>query len=122
MPSNSLTGENMISGDQISNRLDDLAFLDEDDMSQNDRDLWADELAEYGALKAVVWALGDDWRDAYLISENYWDTYAHEYADETFDLAATGVCAYFDYDTFAEDLLTNYSQVKFGDTTYYYQS
>lgn len=119
MASESLRGENILYDYSVSERLDYLAFLDEDDMSDDDRDLWADEIDELRDLRALVAAVGPEFGS--LMSEDYWQEYARNEADETFDLEKTGAYKYFDYDSYADDLQTDYSLVKFGDTTYYYQ-
>lgn len=119
MASESLRGENILHDSSVSDRLDYLAFLDEDNMSDDDRDLWADEIEELKDLTALVAAVGLEFGS--LISEDYWKEYASEDADDSFDLQKTGAWKYFDYEEYADDLQTDYSLVKFGDTTYYYQ-
>lgn len=118
MTSESLRGENIINGWAIVNRLDYLAFLDDDEMSDDDRDLWADEIEELRDIRAMVENLEDI--DSSLISEDYWEEYTRNEANEAFDLEKTGADVYFAYDQYADDLRADYSIVKFGDDTYYY--
>lgn len=113
----SLYGKDIISATDVSDRLDYLEFLD-DDMFDDERELWAGEIEELAELKALVEAVGTD--HGGLVSESYWDTYAADDADELFDLRNTGARQYFDYDAFAEDMQTDYSQVEFHGTNYYY--
>lgn len=117
--SQDLYGSDIISDDAISARLDYLAFLDPSDMSEDDREFWADEIAELAELKALVAVVGAE--HGGLISEHYWSNYAAADANETYDLEKTGANRYFDYASFENDLLTEFSSVEFHGTTYYYQ-
>lgn len=118
--SENLYNEDIISENAIADRLDYLAFLDNDDMSdEDDREFWVDEIEELAELKALVEAVGADHYGG-LISEDYWKEYAQNDAEEMFDLNKSGAYKYFDYDTYADDLQTNYSLVEFHGKTYYY--
>ena len=117
--SESLRNEDLITDWQVEERIDYLSFLDDDDMSDADRDNWADEIEELKDLRALTDAIGTEFGS--LISEDYWKKYAIQNADELFDLDKTRAQDYFDYDSYADDLQTDYSQVQFGETTYYYQ-
>lgn len=119
MSSESLYHEDTISDSQVSDRIDYLAWLEDDELSSEaDRMTWADEIEELKDLRALVAAIGDEFGT--LISEDYWSEYATQEADESFDLARSGAYKYFSYEQYADDLQTDYSQVKFGEDTYYY--
>jgi hypothetical protein len=116
----SLYNEDIISDGAIAGRLDYLDFLDDtSDLSEDDREFWEDEIEELAELKTLVAAVGSD--TGGLISEHYWPNYAAQDAEDAFDLNKTGAYKYFDYDSYADDLQTEFSQVEFHGTTYYYQ-
>jgi hypothetical protein len=114
----SLRDENIISDSQVTDRIDYLAFLDDDDMSESDRELWADEIEELKALRQLVEAIGDEF--GAMISDDHWKKYAGDDANDKWDLDKTGIASYFDYDQYASDLQTDFSSVEFLGTTYYY--
>lgn len=118
----SLYGEDILIDDQIDARIDYLEFLDDPALSTEDRELWEDEIAELAALQALKEATGGSTTG--LISEGYWKEYAHNEADETFDLVASGADVYFaygGYDRYADDLQSEFTSAQFGEDTYYYQ-
>ena len=117
--SHDIYDKDIISDSDISDRLDYLAFLDDDDLSEDDRFFWTDEIEELAELKALVAAVGDD--TGGLISDRYWDEYAAEDANDKFDLVKTGADSYFNYASYASDLQTDYSIVEFHGMTYYCQ-
>lgn len=116
--SNSLYHEDMITDTQVSDRLDYLAFLDDAEVTDSDRDMWADEIGELKDLRELVAAIGLEFGT--LISDDYWEKYAAQDADDSFDLEKSGAYKYFNYNGYADDLQTDYSQVQFGEDTYYY--
>lgn len=116
--SESLRYEATISDSQVSDRIDYLAFLDDPESSHEGREFWEDEIEELKELRELVKDIGSEFGT--IISEGFWETYAAQEADESFDLEKSGAYKYFNYDSYADDLQTDYSQVKFGDDTYYY--
>lgn len=115
--SESLYSEDIISDDQIAARIEYLEFLDSDweEMTEAQRDMWEDDREELHELRAL-----DTGDIGGLVNENYWSTYAEMDAEESFDLNKSGAYKYFDYDAYADDLMTDYSQVTFHGDTYYY--
>jgi antirestriction protein len=118
--SENLYDKDIISDMDIENRLAWLVFLDDtSDMTDDDREFWTVEIEELAELKALVEAVGTE--HGGLISESYWETYATNEADDLFGLEKSGAYKWFDYDSYADDLQTDYSQVEFHGTTYYCQ-
>lgn len=109
-------GEGFIKSDDIAARIGYLEFLDEETDPQT-LDEWADEIDELTALRVLA---NDVPEGVTLISECAWREYSDEQVEDLYGIHKSGLSAYFDYDRYADDLQTEYSQVKFGDYTYYY--
>jgi hypothetical protein len=91
------------------------AAIDFWDGLEDDDDYPADELAQWKELLATC----EEGSFDELISEGYFSKYAAQYADERFDLDRTGADAYFDYDSFADDYVSDFTAVEFDGVTYY---
>jgi hypothetical protein len=116
-----VAGTDVISTCEIADRIEYLQFLDNDDI---DAEFWADEAEELGKLRAVmadVFGSGADDESVTLVSDSYWKLYADEYADEVYGLDKSGAGAYFDYQQFASDYRSDFSQLDFDGVTYWYQ-
>lgn len=118
MASESLRDKEIIQDSEITDRIDYLEFLEDDDLSDADRDLWADEIVELAALRKLR-EVSDEFGG--LISEDAWNEYAVTDAEDKYDLKKSGADMYFDFDQYADDLQTDFSSVEFLGTTYYYQ-
>lgn len=116
----SLYSQDIINESEITERIEYLEFLDADweGMTESEREVWEDDREELADLRNIVADLGEDMTS--LVSEGYWSKYAEEDADDSFDLMKTGAYAWFDYDSYADDLQSDYTGYKFGDDTYYH--
>ena len=62
----------------------------------------------------------DDTSEDNFISENYWEAYAAEYADDCLlQGVPQQVASYFDYDSWARDMQYDYTAYTIDGTTYY---
>ncbi len=111
--------ENIINTRDIDIRIDYLAFLDDPDLSPEDKDLWEDEITELANLREL-WSDLSENRDVQLIRESYFGDYAREFADEIYGLDGNGASAYFDYEKFADEYQSDFSSIEFDGVTYYH--
>lgn len=61
----------------------------------------------------------NDSRDDSWVSEDYWEEYASQYADDVFGLEGTGITPYFDYSAFAADYKQDYTEYEYDGKSYY---
>jgi antirestriction protein len=74
-----------------------------------------DRIAELRALLKN----SEDYGDESAISERYFKRYASDYANDVYSLDGTGASAYFDYDAFAADYQSDFSEFEYDGVTYY---
>jgi hypothetical protein len=104
-----------------------LEYIDDIRSDSEDTDLSAEERAEAEmALTEYDYSLIEQLRVMYdgseeeFISEDYWKEYASDYADDfLLDSAEPVISRYFDYDTWAHDLQTDYTPWVYDGVTYY---
>lgn len=109
-------GEEFIESDDVTERIEYLLFLD--DETPDTLDAWADEVEELRLLRELTDGLPEG---ATLICETAWKEYTAQDAEDLYGIEKHGIAAYFDYAQYADDVQTDYSQVQFGDYTYYYR-
>lgn len=109
-------GEEFIESDDVTERIGYLEFLD-DETDPQTLDEWADEVEELHTLRELAAGLPDG---VTLICETAWEEYSDEQVEDLYGIYKNGLSEYFDHDKYADDLQTDYSQVQFGDYTYYY--
>lgn len=107
----------------IVNRISYLEFLDDPDLSDDDKELWADEIEELPKLRALESQI-DLTSGETLIRDSEFEAYAAEWADEVYNvknLVEGDLSEFFtfDYEKWADDLQSDYTDVTFDGVTYW---